>query len=590
MATNAQPTLSPATARGPRTGADVVVESLVRHGVDVIFAYPGGASMPMHQALTRRRDQIRTILPRHEQGGIFAAEGYARVTGRPGVVMATSGPGALNLVTGLADAKLDSLPIVAITGQVPTKVIGTDAFQETPMVEVCRSITKHHYLVTDARDLARVLKEAFHIAGTGRPGPVLIDIPKDVQNTLLPDVDYDVAMNLPGYRLPGPPDRDLVEAAAEAISKARRPIIYCGGGVVGADAAEALREFVAKTKIPVAMTLQGLGSIPSDHYLSLGMLGMHGTVYSNVAISEADLLLAFGVRFDDLVTGKLTEFAKHGRIVHVDVDASEINKNKAAHIAVNTDVRSFLEAINPIVVPGDYREWHQQVDSWRAADPMTYDQRDDAIMPQFVVDELSRIGGDFIMTTGVGQHQMWAAQWTNFKRPRTWVTSGGLGSMGFGLPAAMGAQAALPDALVVDIDGDGSFVMNIQELATVACENLPVKVIVLNNQHLGMVVQWEDRFHQGNRGHTYLGSIDHPEYTGKGTGDLPEITYPDFVTIAKGFGIAARQVRKKVDVAGAIREMIDHDGPYVLDIMVPYQEHVLPMIPAGGTVREIIKS
>jgi len=579
------------TKRQPTTGASVLVESLARHGVDVVFAYPGGASMPMHQALTYYRDKIRTILPRHEQGGIFAAEGYARVTGRPGVVMATSGPGALNLVTGLADAKLDSLPIIAITGQVPTKVIGTDAFQETPMVEVCRAITKHHYLVQDARDITRIVKEAFHIASTGRPGPVLIDMPKDIQNTLIANPDYDVAMDLPGYRLPGPPSAEKLQLMVDAIKASRRPIVYCGGGTVAAGASEELREFVRKTGIPVAMTLQGLGAIPSDHYLALGMLGMHGTVYSNVAINEADLLLAFGVRFDDRVTGKLSEFAKHGRIIHVDIDASEINKNKTAHIAVNSDVKTTLKMLNPIVEPGDYRDWHQQIDAWRESDPMTYSDRDDAILPQYVIDEFSRIArGNFLMTTGVGQHQMFAAQWTKFDRPRAWVTSGGLGSMGFGLPAAMGAQAAFPDALVVDIDGDGSFVMNIQELATVKCENLPVKVIVLNNQHLGMVVQWEDRFHGGNRAHTYLGPVDHPEYTGEGSGDLPETTYPDFVAISKGFGVAARQIRRKEEVVPALLEMIAHPGPYVLDVLVPYQEHVLPMIPAGGTVREIIKS
>ncbi len=579
------------TKTRPFTGADVLVESLVRHDVDVIFAYPGGASMPMHQALTRFRDKIRTILPRHEQGGIFAAEGYARVTGKPGVVMATSGPGALNLVTGLADAKMDSLPIVAITGQVPTHVIGTDAFQETPMVEVCRAITKHHYLVQNAKDIARVVKEAFHLANSGRPGPVLIDMPKDVQNTLVANPDYQVAMDLPGYRLPPAPTPEKIRAVLAAIKASKRPIIYCGGGVVASNASADLREFAAKTGIPVAMTLQGLGTFPSDHYLSLGMLGMHGTVYSNNAINEADLLLALGVRFDDRVTGKLSEFAKHGKIVHVDIDASEINKNKTAQIAINTDAASFLKAVNPLVERGDWRDWHQQVDAWRASDPMTYDQRDDAILPQYVIDQFSQLAkGDFIMTTGVGQHQMWAAQWTKFNEPRTWVTSGGLGSMGFGLPAAMGAQAAFPDALVVDVDGDGSFVMNIQELATCFCESLPVKVILLNNQHLGMVVQWEDRFHAGNRAHTYLGPIDHPEATGEGAGELPDVTYPDFVTIAKGFGVAARQIRKKADVVDALKEMIAHKGAYVLEVLIPYQEHVLPMIPAGGTYRDIIKS
>jgi acetolactate synthase-1/2/3 large subunit len=399
-----------ATTRKPLTGADVLVESLVRHGVEVLFAYPGGASMPMHQALTRYRDRIRTILPRHEQGGIFAAEGYARCTGKPGIVMATSGPGALNLVTGLADAKMDSLPIIAITGQVATHVIGTDAFQETPMVEVCRAITKHHYLVQSARDVARVVKEAFHIANTGRPGPVLIDMPKDIQNTLVPDPDYDVPMDLPGYHLPSPPAPEKLREILAALKASRKPIIYCGGGVIASGAAEELREFAAKTGIPVAMTLQGLGAIPNDHYLSLNMLGMHGTVYANYAVNEADLLLALGVRFDDRVTGKLSEFAKHGRIVHVDIDASEINKNKAAHVAVNTDVRSFLKAVNPLVEAGDWRAWHKEIDAWRASDPMTYDQRDDAIIPQYVIEQFSNVAkGEFIMTTGVGQHQMWAA-------------------------------------------------------------------------------------------------------------------------------------------------------------------------------------
>jgi acetolactate synthase I/II/III large subunit len=579
------------TATMALTGADVLVESLVRHNVDVVFAYPGGASMPMHQALTRYRDRVRTILPRHEQGGIFAAEGYARATGKPGVVMATSGPGALNLVTGLADAKMDSVPLIAVTGQVPRHVIGTDAFQETPMVEVSRAITKHHYLVQDAKDIARIVREAFHLARTGRPGPVLIDVPKDVQNTIVANPNYDAAMDLPGYRLPPPPSERKIEEVLAALASSRRPIIYCGGGVVASDAAEELREFASRTGIPVAMTVHGLGSVPSDHYLSLNMLGMHGTVYANYAVNDADLLLALGVRFDDRVTGKLSEFAKHGTIVHVDIDASEINKNKFAHIPIHADVKSFLHAINPQVSAGDWREWHQQIDEWRASDPMTYSDRDDLIQPQYVLERFSAIAqGEFIMTTGVGQHQMWAAQWTRFKRPRTWITSGGLGSMGYGLPAAMGAQAAFPERLVVDIDGDGSFLMNIQELATIYCEKLPVKVIVLNNQHLGMVVQWEDRFYASNRAHTYLGPIDQPEAVGRGETVFPDSIYPDFVEIARGFGVSARQIRRKDEVNDALAEMIAHNGPFVLDVLVPYQEHVLPMIPAGMTVKDIIKS
>jgi acetolactate synthase-1/2/3 large subunit len=397
-------------------------------------------------------------------------------------------------------------------------------------------------------------------------------------------------MDLPGYRLPAPPSSRKIREVLAAMQASHKPIIYCGGGVVASGASAALREFAAKTGIPVAMTVHGLGSVPSDHYLSLNMLGMHGTVYANYAVNDADLLLALGVRFDDRVTGKLTEFAKHGKIVHVDIDASEINKNKFAHIPIHADVKSFLQTINPVVVPGDWREWHQRIDEWRASDPMVYDQRDDLILPQYVLERFSAIAqGEFIMTTGVGQHQMWAAQWTRFKHPRTWITSGGLGSMGYGLPSAMGAQAAFPDALVVDIDGDGSFLMNIQELATLHCEKLPVKVIILNNQHLGMVVQWEDRFYASNRAHTYLGPIDQPEATGRGETDFPESIYPDFVGIARGFGVSARQIRRKDEVNDALAEMIAHPGPFVLDALVPYQEHVLPMIPAGMTVRDIIK-
>src|SRR3954453_14042271 len=338
-----------ATRRKPYTGADVLVESLVRHGVEVIFAYPGGASMPMHQALTRFRDRIRTILPRHEQGGIFAAEGYARASGKPGVVMATSGPGALNLVTGLADAKMDSLPIVAITGQVPTHVIGTDAFQETPTVEVCRAITKHTYLVQDARDIPRVLKEAFHIAGTGRPGPVLVDVPKDVQMRQVGVKDWDPPMNLPGYRPDRRADRADLKKVLEAIRQSRKPIIYAGGGIIAAGAASQLKAFAERTGIPVALTLHGLGGFPSDHFLCLQMLGMHGTIYANYAINDADLLLALGVRFDDRVTGKVSEFTKHGKIVHIDIDPSEINKNKFAHIPIVSDVRLALRDMNQMI-------------------------------------------------------------------------------------------------------------------------------------------------------------------------------------------------------------------------------------------------
>ncbi len=581
-----------AESQAKQSGAAILVQCLLNHGVDVVFAYPGGASMPIHQALTRVKDRLRTILPRHEQGGGFAAEGYARSTGKVGVCVATSGPGATNFVTCLADAKLDSVPILAITGQVGTPVIGTDAFQETPIVEVCRAVTKHHYLVMHPEDLPRVMKEAFHVASTGRPGPVIVDVPKDVQTALIAPPDYDPPMNLPGYKPYRRATRAELEKVLELVRQSRKPMIYAGGGIIASDAAPYLKAFAERTGIPVALTLLGLGGFPSEHFLCLQMLGMHGTVYSNYAVNDADLLLALGVRFDDRVTGKVSEFAKHGKIVHIDIDPSEINKNKVAHLPIHGDVKDALKDLvalldeKPAAGPAKtaFADWVHQVEEWREAEPLNYADRNDAILPQFAIDRLWQILRDrgelenTIVTTGVGQHQMWAAQYFHFNSPRNWITSGGLGSMGFGLPSAMGAQAAHPSKLVIDIDGDGSFLMNVQELACCFTEKLPVKVLLLNNQHLGMVVQWEDRFHEGNRAHTYLGA---------GHGEEP---YPDFVTLAKGFRCGAKRVIDKDDFDSALEEMLDSKGPYVLDVMVPHQEHVLPMIPSGKTVRDIIKA
>lgn len=577
-------------------GAQILVEMLVRLGTDTIYAYPGGASMPLHQALREQRDRIRTILPRHEQGGCFAAQGIARSTGKVGVVMGTSGPGATNLVTGIADAKLDSVPMICITGQVPQSVIGSDAFQETPMVEICRAITKHHYMITNIRDVARILKEAHYIASTGRPGPVLVDFPKDVQLDSLPleDVDFDPPMNLPGYRPQVPPVRpEQVRQIIAAIRRAKRPVLYVGGGCIHSEASEELTRFALRTGIPVTMTVMGLGVFPGTHPQSLHMLGMHGTVYANYAVDQADLLLAFGVRFDDRVTGKLAEFAKHGKIVHIDIDASEIHKNKEAHIPVHGDVREALTALNAALtdedVP-DLAEWHQQITQWKSSHPLSYSCPGDSILQQYAIEELWRQtqNKDAYVAVGVGQHQMWAAQFYKFDKPRRWLSSSGLGTMGFGLPAAMGVQTAHPDSLVIDIDGDGSFQMNIQELATLHCEKLPVKILLLNNQHLGMVVQWEDRFMSGRRAHTYLGPVDHPEALGEGDGTMPTDTFPNFVKIAEGYGIRARQVRSRAEYPQALAEMLAHNGPYLLDVICPYQEHVLPMIPSGKTVRDII--
>ncbi|MCH2123898.1 MAG: biosynthetic-type acetolactate synthase large subunit [Pirellulaceae bacterium] len=581
------------SAAGERVlnGADILVKSLVEQGVETIFAYPGGASMPLHQALTRYSDQLRTILPRHEQGGGFAAQGYARVSGKPGVCMATSGPGATNLVTAIADAKLDSIPMIAITGQVGTASIGTDAFQETPIVEVCRGVTKHHYLVTDINDVPRVMHEAFHIATTGRPGPVLVDMPKDIQlNTEM--ASEDSAMNLPGYSVDNRKAQpEQIKQIAAAIKLAKRPIIYCGGGIIAGNASEALRTFARKTGIPVAMTVMGLGAFPNTDSQSLDMLGMHGSVYANMAVRDCDLLLALGVRFDDRVTGKLSKFARHAKIVHIDIDPSELNKNKAAHIPVVSEVGYALRALNEIVEPKtDMQSWLDRCQQLKDEHPFKYDDSFDGILQQHAIKELSQLTQDrrTIVSVGVGQHQMWAAQFFSFHSPRTFLSSSGLGTMGFGLPAAMGAQAAAPDALVVDIDGDGSFLMNVQELASCFCEKLPVKVLLLNNQHLGMVVQWEDRFMGGNRAHTYLGPIDHAEAKGRGSGLYAQDRYPDFVSIARGFGCGAASVSKKGDLGGALEEMISSDGPYVLDVQVPYQEHVLPMIPSQGSADDMI--
>ncbi|KAK3406524.1 hypothetical protein EUGRSUZ_K02720 [Eucalyptus grandis] len=566
----------------PRKGADVLVEALERQGVSTVFAYPGGASMEIHQALTRS-GVIRNVLPRHEQGGIFAAEGYARASGLPGVCIATSGPGATNLVSGLADAMLDSIPLVAITGQVPRRMIGTDGFQETPIVEVTRSITKHNYLVLDVEDIPRVVSEAFYLATSGRPGPILIDVPKDIQQQLVVP-NWNVPITLPGYmsRLPKLPSEAHLEQIVRLVSESKKPVLYVGGGCL--NSSEELGKFVDLTGIPVASTLMGLGAFSCSHELSLQMLGMHGTVYANYAIDKCDLLLAFGVRFDDRVTGKLETFASRAKIIHIDIDSAEIGKNKQPHVSICADVKLALKGINSIMETRkskfklDFSAWRMELDEQKMNNPLTYKTFGEAIPPQYAIQVLDELtDGNAIISTGVGQHQMWAAQFYKYKRPRQWLTSGGLGAMGFGLPAAVGAAVARPDAVVVDIDGDGSFIMNVQELATVRVENLPVKIMLLNNQHLGMVVQWEDRFYKANRAHTYLGNPSRES-------DI----FPNMLTFAEACGIPASRVTKKADLRAAVQKMLDTPGPYLLDVIVPHQEHVLPMIPSGGSFKDVI--
>ena len=577
------------------SGADIVIQSLVNANVTTIWAYPGGFSIPLHQALTRFRDKIRVILPRQEQGGGFAAQGYARSSGKIGVCMTTSGPGATNLVTTIADAKLDSIPMLAITGQVGIPAIGSDAFQETPIVEMCRSITKHHYLITDVDSVARIIREAIHIATTGRPGPVLVDIPRNIQIAqCIPD--FNAEFELPGYvDEVAAPSNKVLDEVVEAIRKAKNPVLYVGGGIVISESYTELRKFAELTQIPVTTTMTALSAFPRSHALSLGMPGMHGTAHANHAIHDCDLLLAFGVRFSDRVTGKTSEFAKNATIVHVDIDPSEINKVKEANIAVISDIKIVLQGL--IKKLGAYKpapeieQWHQKIDTWKRDMPMTYDAAASYIAPQYAISELCKAVKDreVIITTGVGQHQMWTTQFYHFEKPRTWVSSCGLGTMGFGLPSAMGAKIAHPDKLVIVIDGDGSFQMNIQEMATCFCEKTPIKVMMLNNQHLGMVMQWEDRFFQSNRANTYLGPIDHPEWSGKGGGIGPETRYPDYVSIAKGYGWEAMHISDKADLHSAIQTMIDSPGSFLLDIMIPYQTHVLPMIPAGATLQEMIR-
>jgi acetolactate synthase-1/2/3 large subunit len=597
----------------PMAGRDILVRALEREGVECVFAYPGGASMEIHQALTR--STMRTILPRHEQGGSFAADGYARATGRPGVCMATSGPGATNLVTAIADAYMDSVPLVAITGQVPQAMIGKGAFQETDFFGMTLPVVKHSYLITDVNDIPRVVKEAFYIARTGRPGPVVIDFPKNLQQAKTQPV-WPTEVCLRGYD-PEPKAEDLaLNEIIGLIEKSERPVLYCGGGIITGNASDELREFVEATQIPVTTTLMGCGAFPETHPLSLRWLGMHGTAYANWAVSGefkprqspdqpmvklkpgADLLLAFGVRFDDRVTGKVEEFCKTGTIVHIDIDPSEHNKNRKVHLALQSDIRYALHRLNEMIrrrpIRKTFTGWHRQIEEWKARAPFRYGvteevtrsehmhdhlkgRESEVILPQMAIETLYELTkGEAIITTGVGQHQMWAGQYYKFTSPRQFLTSAGLGAMGFGYPAALGAKVAFPDKQVVDIDGDGSFLMNVQELATAHIEKIAAKAMILNNQHLGMVVQWEDNFYDSNRGHTYLGDPDHRRQI-----------YPDYVAMAHSFNVPSQRVMYKKDLRRAIQEMLDSDQPYLLDVICPYTEHVMPFIPAGRTVADM---
>ncbi len=569
-------------------GADALVSALEREGVEVVFAYPGGASMELHQSLTRSKS-IRTILPRQEQGGGFMAHGYARATGKAGVCMATSGPGATNLMTCIADAYMDSVPLIAITGQVYQQFIGKSAFQETDFFGMTLPVVKHSYLVLEAEDLPRIVKEAFYLAESGRPGPVVIDIPKDVQQAVFEPFFPSVVGEIPGYKLDTPKatDEELTEVL-RLITEAKKPVLYTGGGIISGDAHEELKEFAEITGLPVTHTLMGLGVFDPAHPQSLYWYGMHGTVAGNWAVCESDLLLCAGARFDDRITGKVDKYAQEAYVIHFDVDKAEHNKNVHAHFPIQTDIKYALKRLSELAKEQgfqkpDLTEWFSSLDKWKEEKPFHYTKGEHVTSQEAVEALYEESKGEAIITTGVGQHQMWAAQYYKFKDPRTYISSLGLGTMGFGYPAAVGVKVARPDKEVIDIDGDGSFLMNVQELATAKIEKINAKCLLLNNQHLGMVVQWEDRFYESVRGHTILCD---PENLG-GPDNLDAI-YPDFITMAAGFGVKARRISKREDLRDGIREMLEADEPYLLEIIVPYTEHVLPMIPQGKSAKEIL--
>ena len=553
------------------TGAEIICESLLREGVDTIFGLPGGAVLPFYGALSGY-PQLRHILVRHEQAAAMAADGYARATGKVGVCSATSGPGATNLVTGLASAQMDSVPIVCITGQVPRPAIGRDAFQETDITGITLPVTKHNYLVMDVRDIAPVIKEAFYIASTGRPGPVLIDVPKDVLAGEKIEFEWPESIDLPGYTPPGEPDPGQVDAAARLINEAERPIILAGHGVLISRAWDELRELAEKAQIPVITTLLGIGALPTDHLLNLGMPGMHGMAYASLAIDRSDLVIALGARFDDRVTGRLSDFAPGAKIIHFDVDPSEFNKNVVADAPVLGDLKASLRALNQRVNSNVHLDWIRETDRLRSEHPSLFIRKSDVLLPQQVLKELSEeTNGESIIVTGVGQHQMWAAQHYGYKEPNSLITSGGSGAMGFEVPAALGAKVGRPEKTVWSIAGDGGFQMTLCDLATAVENNIDVKYAILNNGSLGMVRQWQDFFYDKD----FFSTI----YSKN----------PDFVKLAEAYGIRGIRVTKQEEVAGAIQEAMETPGPVVVDFVVKEDEFVFPMIPAGESVHEMLE-
>ncbi|MFN2363437.1 MAG: biosynthetic-type acetolactate synthase large subunit [Halarsenatibacteraceae bacterium] len=570
------------------TGAEIFVKALEEEGVDTLFGYPGGALIPIYDEIFDA--DFKHILPHHEQGGIHAADGYARSTGRVGVTIATSGPGATNLVTGLATAYMDSVPIVAFTGQVPSHMLGTDAFQEADITGISMPITKHNYLVKDANNLGRIIKEAFHIASTGRPGPVLVDIPKDVMVSKA-DFDYSKPVDLRGYK----PNYDghplQIKGAADRINQAEKPVIYAGGGVNISGAAQYLRELAEKAKIPVTTTLTGLGAFDEGSELSLGMPGMHGSTEANLALSNADLIIAVGCRFDDRVTGKLDKFGQEADIIHIDIDPAEVGKRVAIDIPIVGDVKRILKKLNPRVEKKEANGWGDQIREWKVVDNNNNQTVgiNGALSPRPVIEALSELtDGQAILATEVGQHQMWTAQFYQFSRPGQFLSSGGLGTMGYGLPAAIGAQVGNPDEPVFLLSGDGSIQMNIQELATIKKNKLPVKIIILNNKYLGMVRQWQDLFKDKRYAATCMSrQVDCPPKCKGPNENCPEMV-PDFIKLAESYGIKGEMLTEESEIVPALKRAIAEDGPYLIDCIIEREENVFPMVPPGGSLYEMI--